>query len=191
MNRGVVEEARLFRDGCGPSFGLRYDFRRRLSPGDYTTLYAGRPEEIEEGASLSPTGAWLSEHRLVDDGCPPSPVVVAAAVDRHGRACEVSPFVASGVAFVREDAGRAKKEFVGPDVAYGRTRYTGWGADRKRPRPGPLREGDLPRERYLVGTREGVAGGQIGPSGEAPGDLSLFVAGVAPRVRDAVRSKPA
>ena len=162
-----------------------------MPPGEYAALYAERPEEIEEGASFSSTGTWLPEHRLVDDGYPPSPVVVAAAVDRHGRAGEVSPYVTFGVAFVHEDAGRANKEFVGPDIAHGRTRYTEWGADRKRPRPGPLREGDLPRGRYLLGTREGVEGGPIEHPGEAPGGLSLFAAEVAPRVRDAVRPKPA
>ena len=63
--------------------------------------------------------------------------------------------MASGVAFVHEDAGLAR-EIVGPAIAYQRTRYAEWGTDRDRPRPAPIREEDLPWERYLVGTPEEV-----------------------------------
>ena len=48
--------------------------------------------------------------------------------------------MASGVAFVHEDAGRAR-EIVGPAIAYQRTRYAEWGTDRDKPRPGPMRRG--------------------------------------------------
>ena len=81
---------------------------------------------------------------------------VRAALERHGRADEPFPYVASGVAFVHEDAGRAR-QIVGPAIAYQRTRYAEWGTDRERPRPDPIREEDLPWERYLVGTPEEVA----------------------------------
>ena len=95
----------MFRDGDGPGLGLRYDFRRTLPSVDY----AERPEEFEAGERLGFTGAWLSEHRFVDDGFPPSPLVVAATADRrNGEAGEESPHVTSEVAFVREDAGRPK-----------------------------------------------------------------------------------
>jgi alkanesulfonate monooxygenase SsuD/methylene tetrahydromethanopterin reductase-like flavin-dependent oxidoreductase (luciferase family) len=112
--------------------------------------------------------------------------------------------VASGVAFVHEDAGLAR-EIVGPAITYQRTRYAEWGTDRDEPRPGPIREEDLPWERYLVGTPEEVAEGLIGLHEEAPYDhlcfwgrlpgvtheqalanMRLFASEVAPRVRAAV-----
>jgi alkanesulfonate monooxygenase SsuD/methylene tetrahydromethanopterin reductase-like flavin-dependent oxidoreductase (luciferase family) len=68
---------------------------------------------------------------------------VRAALERHGRAEEGFPYVASGVAFVHEDAGRAR-EIVGLAIAYQRTHYAEWGTDRDKPRPGPTREEDLP-----------------------------------------------
>ena len=129
---------------------------------------------------------------------------VRAALQRHGRAEEAFPYVASGVAFVHEDAGRAR-EIVGPAIAYQRTRYAEWGTDRDRPRPGPIREEDLPWERYLVGTPEEVAEGLIQLHQEAPYDhlcfwgrlpgvtheqalanMRLFASEVVPRVNDAV-----
>jgi alkanesulfonate monooxygenase SsuD/methylene tetrahydromethanopterin reductase-like flavin-dependent oxidoreductase (luciferase family) len=134
---------------------------------------------------------------------------VREALERHGRGGEAFPYVASGVAFVHEGAGRAR-EIVGPAIAYQRTRYAEWGTDREEPRPKPVREEDLPWERYLVGTPEEVAEGLIGLYREAPFDhfcfwgrlpgvtheqavenLRLFSAEVAPRVREAVGAEPA
>lgn len=129
---------------------------------------------------------------------------VREALARHGREGEEFPYVASGVAFVHEDEGRAR-EIVGPAIAYQRTRYAEWGTDREKPRPELIREEDLPWERYLVGTPEEVADGLIGLYREAPYDhlcfwgrlpgvtheqalenMRLFASEVAPRVRDAV-----
>ena len=129
---------------------------------------------------------------------------VRAALERHGRGDEAFPYVASGVAFVHEEPGRAR-EIVGPAIAYQRTRYAEWGTDREKPRPDPIREQDLPWERYLVGTPEEVADGLIQLHNEAPYDhlcfwgrlpgvtheqalanMRLFASEVAPRVTDAV-----
>jgi alkanesulfonate monooxygenase SsuD/methylene tetrahydromethanopterin reductase-like flavin-dependent oxidoreductase (luciferase family) len=129
---------------------------------------------------------------------------VQAALERHGRDGEEFPYVASGVAFVHKDAGRAR-EIVGPAIVYQRTRYAEWGTDRDEPSPEPLREEDLPWERYLVGTPEEVAEALIGLHEEAPYDhlcfwgrlpgvtheqalanMRLFASEVAPRVRDAL-----
>ena len=129
---------------------------------------------------------------------------VRAALERHGRAGEEFPYVASGVAFVHEDAGRAR-EIVGPAIAYQRSRYAEWGTDRDKPPPEPIREEDLPWERYLVGTPEEVAEGLSGLYQEAPYDhfcfwgrlpgvtheqalasMRLFASEVVPRVREAV-----
>ena len=81
---------------------------------------------------------------------------VRAALERHGRAEEAFPYVASGVAFVHEDAGRAR-EIVGPAIAYQRTRYAEWGTDREKPRPEPIQRrgsavGEVPR-RHARGGR--------------------------------------
>ena len=81
---------------------------------------------------------------------------VRAALERHGRGRDTFPYVASGVAFVHEDAGRAR-EIVAPAIAYQRTRYAEWGTDREKPRPEPIEEDDLPWDRYLVGTPEEVS----------------------------------
>jgi alkanesulfonate monooxygenase SsuD/methylene tetrahydromethanopterin reductase-like flavin-dependent oxidoreductase (luciferase family) len=108
------------------------------------------------------------------------------------------------VAFVHEYAGRAR-EIVGPAIAYQRTRYAEWGTDKDKPRPEPIREEDLPWERYLVGTPEEVADGLIALYEEAPYDhlcfwgrlpgvtheqalanMHLFASEVVPRVNDAV-----
>jgi alkanesulfonate monooxygenase SsuD/methylene tetrahydromethanopterin reductase-like flavin-dependent oxidoreductase (luciferase family) len=129
---------------------------------------------------------------------------VRTALERHGRGDERFPYVASGVAFVHEDAGRAR-EIVGPAIAYQRTRYAEWGTDRDEPRPGPIREEDLPWERYLVGTPGEVADGLIQLYQEAPYDhlcfwgrlpgvtheqalanMRLFASEVVPKVNDAV-----
>jgi len=129
------------------------------------------------------------------------------ALARHGREDEDFPYVASGVAFVHEDAGRARK-IVAPAIAYQRTRYAEWGTDREKPRPEPIKPEDLPWERYLVGTPDEVAGGLISLYREAPYDhfcfwgrlpgvtheealanARLFAEKVAPKVREAVGAK--
>ena len=129
---------------------------------------------------------------------------VRAALERHGRKEQPFPYVASGVAFVHEDAGKAR-EIVGPAIAYQRTRYAEWGTDRDAARPGPTREEDLPWDRYLVGTPEEVAEGLIQLHQEAPYDhlcfwgrlpgvtheqalanMRLFASEVVPRVDEAV-----
>jgi alkanesulfonate monooxygenase SsuD/methylene tetrahydromethanopterin reductase-like flavin-dependent oxidoreductase (luciferase family) len=129
---------------------------------------------------------------------------VRDALARHGREDEDFPYVASGVAFVHEDAGRAR-EIVAPAIAYQRTRYAEWGTDREKPRPEPIRPEDLPWERYLVGTPDEVADGLISLYREAPYDhfcfwgrlpgvtheealvnARLFAEKVAPKVREAV-----
>jgi hypothetical protein len=98
------------------------------------------------------------------------------------------------------------REIVGPAISYQRTRYAEWGTDREKPRPDPVREEDLPWERYLVGTpEEEVAEGLIGLYREAPYDhfcfwgrlpgvtheealenMRLFTSEVVPRVRGSV-----
>ena len=129
---------------------------------------------------------------------------VRDALARHGRADGDFPYVASGVAFVHEDAGRAR-EIVAPAIAYQRTRYAEWGTDREMPRPEPIRPEDLPWERYLVGTPDEVADGLISLYREAPYDhfcfwgclpgvtheealanARLFAEKVAPKVRETV-----
>jgi alkanesulfonate monooxygenase SsuD/methylene tetrahydromethanopterin reductase-like flavin-dependent oxidoreductase (luciferase family) len=132
---------------------------------------------------------------------------VRDALARHGREDEDFPYVASGVAFVHEDAGRAR-EIVAPAIAYQRTRYAEWGTDREKPRPEPIKPEDLPWERYLVGTPDEVADGLISLYREAPYDhfcfwgrlpgvtheealanARLFAEKVAPKVREAVGAK--
>ncbi len=98
---------------------------------------------------------------------------VREALARHGREGEDFPYVASGVAFVHEDKGRAR-EIAGPALAYQRTRYAEWGTDREKPAPGPVREEDLPWERYLVGSPEEVAESLIHLYQEAPYDHFCF-----------------
>lgn len=70
----------MVENGTAPTFGLWDDFRQKVPPGDYARFYAACLEEIEEGERLGFTGVWLSEHHLVDDGYPPSPLVVAPRV---------------------------------------------------------------------------------------------------------------
>ncbi len=129
---------------------------------------------------------------------------VREALERHGRAEEDFPYIASGVAFVHEDAGRAR-EIVGPAITYQRTRYAEWGTDREKPRPAPISEEELPWDRYLVGTPDEVADGLISLYREAPYDhfcfwgrlpgvtheqalenIRLFTTEVASKVREAV-----
>lgn len=129
---------------------------------------------------------------------------VREALERHGRMDEKFPYIASGVAFVHEESGRAR-EIVGPAITYQRNRYAEWGTDREKPRPEEIWEEDLPWDRYLVGTPEVVAEGLISLYREAPYDhfcfwgrlpgvtheqalenMRLFAAEVAPKVREAV-----
>jgi alkanesulfonate monooxygenase SsuD/methylene tetrahydromethanopterin reductase-like flavin-dependent oxidoreductase (luciferase family) len=126
------------------------------------------------------------------------------ALARHGRADEDFPFVASGVAHVHEDSGRARDD-VGPAIAYQRSRYAEWGTDRGEPQPEPIQPDNLPWERYFVGNPEEVAEGLARLHEAAPYDhfcfwarlpgltheqalenMRLFASEVAPRVRDAV-----
>ena len=125
---------------------------------------------------------------------------------RHGRAEEDFPYVASGVAYVHEDSGRAR-EIVAPAIAYQRSRYAEWGTDRGKEKPEPIQPDDLPWERYLVGNSDEVAEGLIQLHREAPYDqfcfwarlpgvthdqalenMRLFASKVAPRVRDALHA---
>ncbi len=82
----------MFRSGDSPSFGLWYDFRQRLPPGDYAECL----EALDGGESLGVTGAFLSEHHFVDDGYLPSPLVVAAAVAARTKT-KVAPRVREAV----------------------------------------------------------------------------------------------
>jgi alkanesulfonate monooxygenase SsuD/methylene tetrahydromethanopterin reductase-like flavin-dependent oxidoreductase (luciferase family) len=110
------------------------------------------------------------------------------------------------VVFVHEDAGHAK-EIVAPAIAYQRTRYAEWAADRDKPKPTPISPEDLPWERYLVGTPNEVTEGLARLHEEAPYDhlcfwgrlpgvtheealanMRLFASEVAPRVREMVRA---
>jgi len=131
---------------------------------------------------------------------------VREALERHGRTDEDFPYLASGVAFAHEDAGRAR-EIVAPAISYQRTRYAEWGTDREKPRPGPIRPEYLPWDRYLVGPPDEVAEGLARLHEEAPYDhfcfwgrlpgvtheealsnMRLFASEVIPRVREMVRS---
>jgi len=153
-----------------------------------------RAARLADGFLASTGGGALGEtYRKVRD-----------ALDRHGRADKGFPYVASGVAFVHEDAGRARG-ILAPAIAYQRTRYAEWGTDREKPRPDPIEPEDLPWERYLVGTPDEVADGLIDLYREAPYDhfcfwgrlpgvtheealanARLFAERVAPKVREAV-----
>ena len=171
-------------------------------PNGRLPIYAGafadpaidRAARLADGFLASAGGGAFGEtYRKVQD-----------ALARHGRGDEAFPYVASGVAFVHEDAGRAR-EIVAPAIAYQRTRYAEWGTDREKPRPEPIKPEDLPWERYLVGTPDEVADGLISLHREAPYDhfcfwgrlpgvthegalanARLFAERVAPKVREAV-----
>jgi len=131
---------------------------------------------------------------------------VRDALARHGREDEDFPYVASGVAFVHEDAGRAR-EIVAPAITYQRNRYAEWGTDRDKPKPEPIRPEDLPWSRYLVGTPDEVTEGLASLYAEAPYDhfcfwgrlpgvthekalanIRLFASEVVPMVREMVRT---
>jgi alkanesulfonate monooxygenase SsuD/methylene tetrahydromethanopterin reductase-like flavin-dependent oxidoreductase (luciferase family) len=174
-------------------------------PNGKLPIYAGafvdpaidRAARLADGFLASAGGGAFGEtYRKVRD-----------ALARHGREDEDFPYVASGVAFVHEDAGRAR-EIVAPAIAYQRTRYAEWGTDREKPRPEPIQPEDLPWERYLVGTPNEVTHGLIDLYQEAPYDhfcfwgrlpgvtheealanARLFAERVAPKVREAVAAK--
>jgi alkanesulfonate monooxygenase SsuD/methylene tetrahydromethanopterin reductase-like flavin-dependent oxidoreductase (luciferase family) len=131
---------------------------------------------------------------------------VREALAKYGREDEDFPYVASGVAYVREDSEQARAE-VAPAIAYQRNRYAEWGTDRGKPEPEEIQPEDLPWERYFVGTPDEVARGLIQVHREAPYDhfcfwgrlpritheqalesQRLFASEVAPRVRDAVKA---
>jgi probable F420-dependent oxidoreductase len=131
---------------------------------------------------------------------------VREALVRHGRDGEKFPFVASGVAYVSEDSGRARQE-IGPAIAYQRSRYAEWGTDAGKPKPEPVKAEDLPWERYFVGSPDEVAEGLIRLHEQAPYDhfcfwgrlpgvtheqalenMRLFASEVSPRVREAVKA---
>jgi probable F420-dependent oxidoreductase len=131
---------------------------------------------------------------------------VRDALARHGRADEDFPYVASGVVYVHEDSERARSD-VAPAIAYQRSRYAEWGADRGEPKPGPTRPEDLQWEGYLVGNPDEVAERLIRLHEEAPYDhlcywarlpgvtheqalrsMRLFATEVAPSVRDTVKA---
>jgi alkanesulfonate monooxygenase SsuD/methylene tetrahydromethanopterin reductase-like flavin-dependent oxidoreductase (luciferase family) len=174
-------------------------------PNGKLPIYAGafvdpaidRAARLADGFLASAGGGAFGEtYRKVRD-----------ALARHGREDEDFPCVASGVAFVHEDAGRAR-EIVAPAIAYQRTRYAEWGTDREKPRPEHIQPEDLPWERYLVGTPNEVTDGLIDLYQEAPYDhfcfwgrlpgvtheealanARLFAERVAPKVREAVAAK--
>ncbi len=131
---------------------------------------------------------------------------VREALAKYGREDEDFPYVASGVAYVREDSEQARGD-VAPAIAYQRSRYAEWGTDRGKPEPEKIRPEDLPWERYFVGTPDEVTRGLIQLHQEAPYDhfcfwgrlpgitheqalesMRLFASEVAPRVRDAVKA---
>jgi alkanesulfonate monooxygenase SsuD/methylene tetrahydromethanopterin reductase-like flavin-dependent oxidoreductase (luciferase family) len=131
---------------------------------------------------------------------------VQKALAKYGREDEDFPYVASGVAYVREDSEQASGD-VAPAIAYQRNRYAEWGTDRGRPKPEKIRPEDLPWESYFVGTPDEVARGLIQLHQEAPYDhfcfwgrlpgitheqalesQRLFASEVAPSVRDAVKA---
>lgn len=129
------------------------------------------------------------------------------ALTRDRRADEDFPHKASESAYVHEDVGRCARQIIALAIAYQGTRYTAWAIDRDKPRPGPVRPGDRPWERYLVGIPDEVAGDLArlyeGASYEhlcfwrwLPGvtceqtlvNNRLFASEVVPRVREAVRT---
>lgn len=175
-------------------FGPRPERKVPIYFGAFAEPAIDRAARMADGFLASTGGGALGEtYRKVRE-----------ALERHGRADEDFPYVASGVAYVHEDAGRAR-EIVAPAIAYQRTRYAEWGSDRDKPKPDPIRPEDLPWERYLVGTPDEVAEGLVRLYEEAPYDhlcfwgrlpgvtheealanMRLFASEVAPKVRGAV-----
>lgn len=208
FEEGIEVIRRAWEEGRTGYGGKRWslpDLPFEPRPGRSAPIYVGafadpaidRAARLADGFLASAGGgAFGATYRKVRD-----------ALARHGRADEDFPYVASGVAFVHEDAGRAR-EIVAPAIAYQRTRYREWGADREKPRPDPISSEDLPWERYLVGTPDEVAEGLIDLYEEAPYDhfcfwghlpgvtheealanARLFAERVAPKVREAVEAK--
>jgi alkanesulfonate monooxygenase SsuD/methylene tetrahydromethanopterin reductase-like flavin-dependent oxidoreductase (luciferase family) len=210
FEEGIEVIRRALREGRTGYEGKRWrfgDLPFEPRPSGKLPIYAGafadpaidRAARLADGF-LASTGAGRSDRRTGRS---------ARRWSGTAGAARRFPYVASGVAFVHEEAGRAR-EIVGPAIAYQRTRYAEWGTDREEPRPEPVREEDLPWERYLVGTPEEVAEGLIGLYREAPYDhfcfwgrlpgvtheqalenLRLFATEVAPRVREAAGAEPA
>jgi len=205
FEEGIEVIRRAWEEGRTGHEGKRWslpDLPFELRPGRHAPIFVGaffdpaidRAARLADGFLASAGGGDFGEtYRKVRD-----------ALARHGRADEEFPYIASGVAFVHEDAGRAR-EIVAPAITYQRTRYAEWGTDREKPTPEPIREEDLPWERYLVGTPEEVAEGLITLYREAPYDhfcfwgrlpgvtheealanMRLFAEEVAPKVREAV-----
>ena len=209
FEEGIEIIRRAFDEGRTGYEGKRWrfdDLPFEPRPSGKLPIYAGafadpaidRAARLADGFLASAGGgAFRETYRKVQE-----------ALGRHGRAEEEFPYVASGVAFVHEEPGRAR-EIVGPAIAYQRTRYAEWGTDREKPRPDPIQEEDLPWDRYLVGTPDEVAEGLIGLHKEAPYDhfcfwgrlpgvtheealenMRLFAAEVAPKVRGAAETPP-
>ena len=206
LEEGIEVIRRAFEEGRTGYEGKRWRFEDlpfEPRPRRPTPLYVGafanpaidRAARLADGFLASTGGGSLADtYRKVRE-----------ALARHGRADDDFPFVASGVAFVHEDARRAR-EIVGPAISYQRTRYAEWGADRDKPKPKPIQPEDLPWERYMVGTPDEVADALIRLHSEAPYDhlcfwgrfpgvtheeaianIRLFATEVVPRVRDAVK----
>lgn len=186
-------EGKRWRFGDVP-FGPRPERKLPICIGAFVEPAIDRAARMADGFLASAGGGAFGEtYRKVRE-----------ALERHGREDEDFPYVASGVAFVHEDAGRAR-EIVAPAISYQRTRYAEWGADRDEPVPDPIRPEDLPWDRYLVGTPDKVAEGLVRLHEEAPYDhlcfwgrlpgvtheealanMRLFASEVAPKVRAAV-----
>jgi alkanesulfonate monooxygenase SsuD/methylene tetrahydromethanopterin reductase-like flavin-dependent oxidoreductase (luciferase family) len=199
--RRAWEEGRVGYEGRRWRFGdLPFEPRPQRRPPIYIGAFRDpaidRAARMADGFLASAGGGEFAEtYRKVRE-----------ALSRHGREHEDFPYVASGVAYVRESAEQARAE-AGPALAYQRSRYAEWGTDRGRPQPKAIRAEDLPWERYFVGTPEEVAEGLARLYEEVPYDhfcfwgrlpgitheqalesARLFAAEVAPRVRDAVKT---
>ncbi len=205
LEEGIEIIRRAWKEGRTGYEGKRWslpDLPFEPRPSGRLPIYIGafadpaldRAARLADGFLASAGGGAFGEtYRKVQD-----------ALARHGRGDEDFPYVASRVACVHEDAGRAR-EIVAPAIAYQRTRYAEWGTDREKPRPEPISPDDLPWDLYLVGTPDEVAEGLIGLHEEAPYDhfcfwgrlpgvsheqalanMRLFAERVAPKVREAV-----
>jgi alkanesulfonate monooxygenase SsuD/methylene tetrahydromethanopterin reductase-like flavin-dependent oxidoreductase (luciferase family) len=175
-------------------FALRPERKAPIYFGAFAEPAIDRAARVADGFLASAGGGAFGEtYRKVQE-----------ALKRHGREGEDFPYVASGVTFVHEDAGRAR-EIVAPAIVYQRTRYAEWGTDRGKPKPEPIRPEDLPWERYLIGIPDEVAEGLARLHKEAPYDhlcfwgrltgvtqeealanMRLFASEVAPKVRETV-----
>jgi len=154
----------LFTDDIVPAFGLWYDFRQQPPLEDYARFYAECFEKIEETESLgyAGRGEYLEAYRKARE-----------ALGRHGRADEIFPYVASGVAYVR-DASRWARSDVAPAIAYQRSRYVEWVTDPGEPKEEPIRLKDLPCKGDFVGKPDAVAEGLARLQEGAPYDHFCF-----------------